>query len=105
MAKPLIDIGNDVASANSKAFKIAINRLTRVGDDVYGKRIDEEGAGSLEEIIMATDEPSKAKSMFEKYVSSKKILISQVYEILGIKNLNEIDDYQKAFQTLKDKLQ
>ena len=100
----IVDVDIDVASANSRALKRSINRLTNIGDDVYGKRVDEEGAGSLEEIIMATDEPSTAKSMFEKYVSGKKILISRVYEILGIKNLNEITDYQQAYQTLKEKL-
>lgn len=101
----IVDIDNNVKGANGKAFKYSVNRLTNIGDDVYGKRVDEEGAGSLEEIIMATDEPGTAKSMFEKYISGKKILISQVYKILDIKNLNEIKDYQQAYQTLKSKLE
>jgi|GEM_PF-2416316 len=105
IAPNVIDIGNDVAAANSKAFKIAINRLTRIGDDVYGKRIDEEGAGSLEEIIMTTEDSSKARDMFMKYVDGKKILISRVCAILGIKGLSEITDYQEAYQTLKSKLE
>jgi len=104
-AENVIDIGNDVAAANSKALKIAINRLTRVGDDVYGKRIDEEGAGSLEEIIMATNEPGKAKDMFLKYIDSRHILVSKVLAILGVKSLDEIADYRQAYQTLKDKLE
>lgn len=47
--KNVIDIGNDVAAANAKAFKIAINRLCNITDDVYKKRVDveaeEEGVG------------------------------------------------------------
>src|SRR3990167_3471834 len=46
----VIDIGNDVASANSKAFKKAINQLTHIGDDIYLKRIEEEGSGTIEEV-------------------------------------------------------
>jgi len=100
----VVDIDKNVATSNTKALKRAINRLTNIGDDVYGKRIDEEGAGSLEEVIMATDQPSKAKDMFMKYVDSKKVLVSKVCTLLGIKSLGEIKDYQQAFQTLKEKL-
>lgn len=101
----IVDVDIDVASANSRALKRSINRLTNIGDDVYGKRIDEEGAGSLEEIIMATDEPSKAKDIFNKYIKDSHILVSKVYTILGVKSLDEIADYQQAFLTLKEKLE
>jgi len=43
----IVDMGNDVRAANSIALKSAINRLCRIADDVYGKRIEEEGAGSV----------------------------------------------------------
>jgi hypothetical protein len=39
----VIDIDKNIKSANSGAFKYAINRLTHIGDDVYGKRLDFEG--------------------------------------------------------------
>ena len=98
----IIDIDNNVKGANGKAFKYSVNRLTNIGDDVYRKRIDEEGAGSLEEVIIAADEPSKAKDMFLMYI--KPMLVSKVLAILEIKSLSEIKDYRQAFQTLKEKL-
>jgi len=39
----VIDVDKNVKSANSNALKYAINRLTHIGDDVYGKRLDFEG--------------------------------------------------------------
>ena len=35
-----LDIGNDMKAANSDAFKVAVNRLCNVSDDVYRKRIE-----------------------------------------------------------------
>ena len=35
-----VDIGNDMKAANSDAFKVAVNRLCNVSDDVYRKRIE-----------------------------------------------------------------
>jgi len=93
----VIDIGNDVASANSKALKIAINRLTHIGDDVYGKRIEEEGAGSLEEVIMATGDAT----MFGQWVQSKRIAWSEVFKILGVSNANEITGFKEAIEKIK----
>ena len=34
-----MDISNDMKAANSDAFKVAVNRLCNVSDDVYRKRI------------------------------------------------------------------
>ena len=34
-----VDIGNDMKSANSDAFKVAVNRLCNVADDVYRKQV------------------------------------------------------------------
>ena len=45
----VIDIDKNIKSGNSGAFKYAINRLTHIGDDVYGKRLDFEG-GEIEPI-------------------------------------------------------
>ena len=50
----IIDMGNDVRAANSIALKHAINRLCRIADDIYGKRIEEEGAGTLAEWLEAS---------------------------------------------------
>jgi len=94
----VIDIGNDVASANSKALKIAINRLTHIGDDVYGKRIEEEGAGSLEEVVMATGDATA----FGQWVQDKKIKWSDVFQILGVSGLGEITDFKEAIEKIKE---
>ena len=36
-----VDIGNDMKSANSDAFKVALNRLCNIADDVYRKRVED----------------------------------------------------------------
>ena len=38
-AKGYVDIGNDMKSANTDAFKVAVNRLCNISDDVYRKLI------------------------------------------------------------------
>src|SRR3990167_6254967 len=50
----IVDVDKNVKAANTNAKKVAINRLTHIGDDIYGKRIYEEGAGSLEDVVMAS---------------------------------------------------
>ena len=39
--KGYVDIGNDLKSANSDCFKVAVNRLCNIADDVYRKRIED----------------------------------------------------------------
>ena len=34
-----VDLGNDLKAANSDAFKVAVNRLCNVADDVYRKQV------------------------------------------------------------------
>lgn len=99
----VVDIDKNAKSADSAALKYSINRLTRIGDDVYGKRIEEEGAGSIEEIIMATEDPSKAKQMFMKYIQDRHILVSKVLKILKVDSLDKVADYRKAYEVLKEK--
>lgn len=36
-----VDIGNDMKSANSDCFKVAVNRLCNIADDVYRKRVED----------------------------------------------------------------
>ena len=40
-AKGYVDIGNDLKSANTDCFKVAVNRLCNIADDVYRKRIED----------------------------------------------------------------
>jgi len=94
----VIDIGNDVAAANSKALKVAINRLTHIGDDVYGKRIEEEGAGTYETIL----ESKSDSSAFGQWVTGHKISWSEVMKILEVKSMTEVTDYSVAFRKVKE---
>lgn len=94
----VIDIGNDVASANSKAFKKAINQLTHIGDDVYGKRIEDEGAGSLEDVIIASNDATQ----FGRWVEANGITWGLVKEVMGCE-LTEIKDWAEALRRVKEK--
>ena len=38
-SKGYVDIGNDLKAANSDCFKVAVNRLCNIADDVYRKQI------------------------------------------------------------------
>lgn len=98
----IIDVDIDVASANSRAFKRSINRLTNIGDDIYGKRIEEEGAGSIEEIIMMTEDSSQAQAMFHRYLGENHILVSKACAICSVRNIGEIKDYKEAYLKVKE---
>jgi len=93
----IVDIGDNAKSANTAALKYAINRLSRIGDDVYGKRVEYEGSGSLIDIF--DDNPSLTN--FLKVLSERKILASEAMKKLGISSWNEITDYKEALEKLK----
>jgi len=98
----IIDIGNNVKSANTEAMKVAINRLTHIGDDVYGKRIEEEGAGSLEEVMIAAVEAGGGEIEFGKWVQQNKVQWSFVFQTLRVKGVNEIVDFKEAIGKIKE---
>jgi len=55
-----VDLGNDLKAANSDAFKVAVNRLCNVADDVYRKQyvdksLDEIQANTLMDVIAEMD--------------------------------------------------
>ena len=52
--KGYVDIGNDLKSANTDCFKVAVNRLCNIADDVYRKRI--------EDITLSTEQRNNIKS-------------------------------------------
>jgi len=60
--KGYVDIGNDLKSANTDCFKVAVNRLCNIADDVYRKRI--------EDITLSTEQKTaikgKLKAMKDK---------------------------------------
>ena len=42
-SKGYVDIGNDLKASNSDCFKVAVNRLCNIADDVYRKKIPDLG--------------------------------------------------------------
>lgn len=99
-ADNIVDIGNDVSAANSKALKKAINQLTHIGDDVYGKRIEEEGMGTLEDVIITGNE-DQAKAALAKYIEQKGITYSKLCELAGVSKFSDIVDYKQVFIKVK----
>ena len=102
----IVDVGDNCQSAVTGAKKRAINRLTGIGDDIYGKRIEEEGAGSMEDIIAgetATSTNVQAK-MFNEFIAKHKIPVSKTLSILKLKSLAEIKDYKQALDTITKEL-
>tara|TARA_Y100000310_G_scaffold90394_1_gene87655 strand:+ start:1915 stop:2631 length:717 start_codon:yes stop_codon:yes gene_type:complete len=101
--KNIVDVGDNCKQANTSAMKYAINRLTHIGDDVYGKRIEDVGAGSFEELVtMGSSSPDIKAKAFNELVKSKRMPWSKVFEVLEIKSLTEITDYGKAYTKLKE---
>lgn len=104
-AENVIDIDKNVKSANSSALKVAINRLCGIGDDVYRKRIDEDGMGSAEEYDnRLMQEPSTAQVGFTNRVAKSKLSYTNVFKALGVKGLDEITDYEEAWKVIEKKL-
>lgn len=105
--KNIVDVGDNCKQANTSAMKYAINRLTHIGDDVYGKRIEEEGAGTFEDLVTmgGTSLDIKAKALNE-LVKSKRLPWSKVFEILEVKGMSDISTmgYDKAYSKLKETL-
>jgi len=102
----IIDVGDNCQQAATGAFKRAINRLTGEGDDIYGKRVEEEGAGSMEDMLAGKVEVSgdNQARMFGKFLSERHIPVSKALEILKVGKLSEIKDYKEAHDTLVKEL-
>ena len=57
-----VDLGNDMKSANTEAFKVACNRLCNIADDVYRKAIlSPEQVDTLEGILGELDGQTRRK--------------------------------------------
>ena len=102
----IIDVGDNCQSAITGAKKRAINRLTGIGDDIYGKRIEEEGAGSMEDIITGktTGSTDSQAKMFNEFLAKHKIPVSRALSILKLKSLAAITDYKQALDTISKEL-
>jgi hypothetical protein len=99
----IIDVGDNCKQAVSAAFKYAINRLTNIGDDIYGKRIDLEGAGTLDSILTNDNTNNvTAQKMFDEYCKNKHLRPSEMFKILDITDMSEIIDYKEAYRKIKE---
>tara|TARA_R110002167_G_scaffold135451_1_gene321909 strand:+ start:13848 stop:14495 length:648 start_codon:yes stop_codon:yes gene_type:complete len=57
-----VDLGNDMKSANTEAFKVACNRLCNIADDVYRKAIlSPEQVDTLEGVLGMLDGQTRRK--------------------------------------------
>jgi hypothetical protein len=61
-----VDIGNDIKSANTDCFKVAVNRLCNISDDVYRKRVEdislsEDQLSVIEIHLESVDNATKSK--------------------------------------------
>lgn len=100
----LIDLGDNCQSASTSAFKRAINRLTGIGDDVYRKRIELEGAGTIDSIILSNTKDTIQRDMFNKFLKENHKLDSWAMKELNIKSYAEITDWRAAYEILKHRL-
>lgn len=100
IASNIIDVGDNCKQANTAALKYAINRLCRIGDDVYGKRVEEEGAGTLVEIFESKPSSQSFAQLINEgklcHKSGRKLLWSEVLKVLKVKSLADITDYTEA---------
>lgn len=93
----IIDVGDNCKQANTAALKYAINRLTHIGDDVYGKRVEEVGAGSFADVFEANPDADKFAAMIKEL----HVPWSKVFEILSVKDMSGITDYKEALEKIK----
>lgn len=94
----IVDVGDNCKQANTAALKYAINRLCHIGDDVYGKRIDYEGAGTYATIL---ETKADAKT-FGLWVEEHKWPWGDVMKILDVKSMEEITDFGEAYKKVKE---
>lgn len=94
----IIDVGDNCQSAVTGALKRAINRLTHIGDDIYGKRVEYEGAGSYETVLQTTG----GFSSFTQLLKDHGISPSEAMKLLGIADFKEVDDFAEAWNKIKE---
>lgn len=101
-AASIIDLDKVVKSANSEALKVAINRLTFICDDVYGKRSEVDGVSDADVAAGIVDIPSgAAQQMFNDYVKRAGKPYSEVFKVLGVANMSGVKDHAAALRELQ----
>ena len=84
-----VDLGNDLKAANSDAFKVAVNRLCNVADDVYRKQYVDKSLGDVQ--------VSNLMDVIADMENKKEA--DQVYDALKSGKINQ-DNYDKVMSKL-----
>ena len=93
-AENVIDIDNNVAAANTNAFKRAVNRLCNIADDVYRKQILDLGNNELaqvsevfENVLMNdkenNDRIKKKQKDYELFIKNGKINVTNYLDAIN----------------------
>ena len=93
----LVDLDNNVASANTYAFKRAVNRLCNVADDVYRKQdldLTEKQLVKLKDLLSEFDVTEDIKRIIRGHVGSGKI-----------NNITFEDEYEQLKNDLTEQTQ
>lgn len=93
----IVDVGDNCKQAVTAALKYAANRLCRIGDDVYGKRTEYDGAGTVEMQI----ESNPNVENFSRWVTEHHGIWSEIFEILGTQDLATVTDWNIARDKVK----
>jgi hypothetical protein len=90
--KGYVDIGNDLKSANTDCFKVAVNRLCNIADDVYRKRI--------EDITLSTEQKTAIKGKLKEIKDKASVVrIKAGIEKMTINSTN-YDATMRKIETL-----
>ncbi len=100
----IIDVGDNCKQAATAALKYAINRLTNIGDDIYGKRLEMEGAGTKEQVLETHLVNNPSATSFYNWYNSKHIPTSKILEIAKVKSFLDIKDFEILTKEVKKQL-
>ena len=85
-----VDFGNDLKAANSDCFKVAVNRLCNVADDVYRKKV--------EDISLSEEQKSEIIALIENVDDRTKSRITYSVSNGDINTKN----FDKAIEKIKE---
>tara|TARA_X000001036_G_C20551052_1_gene754405 strand:+ start:388 stop:1053 length:666 start_codon:yes stop_codon:yes gene_type:complete len=96
-AENVVDIDKNVASANTNAFKRAINRLCNIADDVYQKQV--------KDISIGEDQKESIKAMMEGLDGKvqESILKGIEDQTINSENINPVIDKIKKLKIKTEK--
>ena len=101
----IVDIGNNMQGLFTSIMKRAVNRLCNIGDDIYDKRAELEGAGDYDLIFEKEGNSDGFLAMLDKYHIRIGIAIEILKEATNgvIDDLTKITDFNLAWDIIKTK--